>query len=92
MTGNIYESLGIPTVINAKGTATRLGGGFMDPAVLAAMREATEHCVDMATLQGRASEIIAEVTGRRRGSSPPAPPPGCCSGLRPASRDSTLAT
>ena len=65
--GNIYESLGIPTVINAKGTATRLGGGFMDPAVLAAMREATEHCVDMATLQGRASEIIAEVTGAEAG-------------------------
>lgn len=32
-----------------------------------AMRQATQWCVDMPTLQGRASEIIAEVTGAEAG-------------------------
>ncbi|MCP5151479.1 MAG: aminotransferase class V-fold PLP-dependent enzyme [Ectothiorhodospiraceae bacterium] len=64
---SIYESLGIPTIVNAKGTSTRVSGGLMEPEVAAAMREATEHCVDMATLQGRASEIIAEATGAEAG-------------------------
>ena len=63
----VYERLGVPTIINAKGTATRVSGGRMPPEVAAAMREATEHCVDMAVLQGRASEIIAEITGAQAG-------------------------
>jgi D-glucosaminate-6-phosphate ammonia-lyase len=63
----IYAYLGIPTVINAKGPATRVGGGIMEPEVAAAMAEATQSCVDMATLQGRASEIISEVTGAQAG-------------------------
>lgn len=65
--GDIYASLGVPTIINAKGPATRLSGGVMAPEVADAMREATRHCVDMATLQGRASEILAEVTGAEAG-------------------------
>ena len=59
---NIYDRLGVPTIINAKGTATRLSGGLMDPEVAEAMREATAYCVDIGTLQGRASELIADKT------------------------------
>ena len=39
----------------------------MPPEVAAAMQEATQHCVDMAQLQGRASEIIADATGAEAG-------------------------
>ena len=63
----IYDSLGIPTIINAKGPATRVSGGIMAPEVADAMREATQYCVDMAALQGRASEVISEVTGAEAG-------------------------
>ena len=64
---NIYEQLGVPTIINAKGTSTRVSGGIMADEVADAMREATQHCVDMGTLQGRASEVIAEISGAPAG-------------------------
>lgn len=64
---DIYEHLGVPTIINAKGPSTRVSGGIMDPAVAEAMHAATQFCVDMTTLQGRASEIIAGVTGAEAG-------------------------
>ena len=63
----IYESLGVPTIINAKGPSTRVSGAVLAPEVAAAMGEASQHCVDMAVLQGRASEIIAEITGAEAG-------------------------
>ena len=64
---NVYERLGVPTIINAKGTSTRVSGAPMPPEIAAAMQEATQHCVDMAQLQGRASEIIADTTGAEAG-------------------------
>jgi L-seryl-tRNA(Ser) seleniumtransferase len=64
---NIFEQLDIPTIINAKGTSTRVSGGILPDEVAEAMRQATQACVDMPTLQGRASEIIAEVTGAEAG-------------------------
>lgn len=64
---NIYQRLGVKTIINAKGTATRLSGGIMPTEVAAAMQEATQYSVDIAQLQGRASEIIAEITGAEAG-------------------------
>jgi D-glucosaminate-6-phosphate ammonia-lyase len=64
---NIYERLGVRTIINANGPATRLSGGIMRPEVTAAMVEASQHCVEMAELQARASEIIAEITGAEAG-------------------------
>ena len=64
---NVYERLGVPTIINAKGPATRVSGAPMPAEIAAAMQEATQHCVDMAELQGRASEIIAEATGAEAG-------------------------
>src|SRR5918994_4204335 len=65
--GNIYERLGVPTIINAKGPSTRLSGGIMRREVAQAMVEASEHCVDMAALQARASALIAQATGAEAG-------------------------
>ena len=64
---NVYTALGVPTIINAKGPATRLSGGIMRPEVAEAMAMASSHCVDMAVLQARASVIIAEATGAEAG-------------------------
>jgi L-seryl-tRNA(Ser) seleniumtransferase len=64
---NVYERLGVRTIINAKGPATRLSGGVMRPGVAEAMVEASQHCVEMAELQARASEMIAEITGAEAG-------------------------
>jgi D-glucosaminate-6-phosphate ammonia-lyase len=64
---NIYEKRGIRTLINAKGTATRLSGGIMRPEVTAAMTEAARFCVDMAELQAHASQVIARETGAEAG-------------------------
>ena len=60
---DIYNKLGVRTIINAKGPATRLSGGPMGVEVLDAMGEAGQACVDMAELQARASTIIASHTG-----------------------------
>lgn len=64
---DVFERLGIPTIINAKGTSTRVSGAMLAPEVAAAMGEASRACVDMTVLQARASEIIAEVTGAEAG-------------------------
>jgi L-seryl-tRNA(Ser) seleniumtransferase len=64
---NVYERLGVPTIINAKGPSTRLSGAISPPEVAEAMREAAQHCVDMAALQARASALIAEATGAEAG-------------------------
>ncbi|WP_421725323.1 aminotransferase class V-fold PLP-dependent enzyme [Bauldia sp.] len=64
---NVYEKRGIPTIINAAGTLTRLSGGIMRPEVAAAMADASAYTVDMATLQGHACETIAEITGAEAG-------------------------
>ena len=64
---SIYARLGVRTIINAKGTATRVSGGLMPPEVVEAMAQATQYCVDMAELQARASELIAGHTGAEAG-------------------------
>ena len=63
----VYGDLGVRTLINAKGTATRLSGGIMRPEVSAAMVEASQACVDIAELQAVASRLIAEATGAEAG-------------------------
>lgn len=63
----VYRELGVRTLINAKGPATRLSGGIMRPEVAAAMTEASQACVDIADLQAAASRIIAEATGAEAG-------------------------
>ena len=48
---NVYQRLGIRTIVNASGPSTRLSGGIMRPEVAAAMAEASQWCVDVAELQ-----------------------------------------
>lgn len=67
VSGTVFERFGVPVIINAKGTATRLSGGIMAPEVADAMREATQACVDMASLQAAASRVIARHTGAEAG-------------------------
>ena len=64
---NIYEKIGVPIIINAKGPATRLSGGVMPEEVSKAMQEAAQYCIDMTELQTRASGIISEITGAEAG-------------------------
>ena len=64
---NIYEELGVEPIINAVGPSTRLSGSIMRPEVAEAMRQASEACVDIAELQARAGEVIAEITGAEAG-------------------------
>lgn len=63
----IYERFGVPTIINACGTVTRLSGGHMHPDVAAAMVAASAACVDMMELQAGASRVIARITGAQAG-------------------------
>ncbi|MBN8891970.1 MAG: hypothetical protein BGP12_14690 [Rhodospirillales bacterium 70-18] len=63
----IYEDLGIPTLINACGTVTRLSGGRMAPEVAEAMRQASLACVDIARMQAAACRVIREATGAAAG-------------------------
>jgi len=64
---NVYQRLGLRTIVNASGPSTRLSGGIMRREVAEAMAEASQWCVDLAELQGRASEILAETTGAEAG-------------------------
>jgi D-glucosaminate-6-phosphate ammonia-lyase len=64
---DVYERLGVRTIINARGPVTRLGGGILRTEVAEAMVEASQTCVDMAELQARASAMIAEITGAEAG-------------------------
>ena len=64
---SVYARFGVPTVINAAGTVTRLSGGHMHQDVLAAMHDAAGECVDMVALQAGASRVIARVTGAQAG-------------------------
>jgi L-seryl-tRNA(Ser) seleniumtransferase len=63
----VYAALGVPVIVNAKGTATRLSGGIMRPEVARAMLEASQACVDIAELQAAASRHIAAATGAEAG-------------------------
>lgn len=63
----IYEDLGVPTIINAAATLTRLGGSRMAPEVLAAMNEAAESFVHISHLQEAAGRVIADATGAESG-------------------------
>lgn len=64
---SVLEELGLTRVINAYGTNTRLSGGLLDPAVVAAMAEASLITVDMLDLQAAASRVIAQATGAEAG-------------------------
>jgi D-glucosaminate-6-phosphate ammonia-lyase len=63
----IYRELGVPTLINACGTVTRLSGGRMAPEVTEAMRQASLACVDMVQMQAAACREIRAATGAEAG-------------------------
>jgi L-seryl-tRNA(Ser) seleniumtransferase len=64
---DIFERFGLVRIINANGTATRLGASPIDAEVTTAMAAAAQSCFDMGELQGRASELIAQCTGAEAG-------------------------
>jgi D-glucosaminate-6-phosphate ammonia-lyase len=64
---DIFEQFDVRRIINAAGTATRLGASPIDPEVTVAMAAAARCCFDMGELQGRASEVIVQCTGAQAG-------------------------
>lgn len=64
---DIYEQLGVPTILNAAGTLTRLSSAPVRAEVAAAMAEAAGRSVDMAALEAAASARIAAATGAEAG-------------------------
>ncbi|WP_123538663.1 aminotransferase class V-fold PLP-dependent enzyme [Halosimplex salinum] len=63
----VYAELGVPTVVNAAGTKTRIGGSRIRPEAREAMDRAAEEFVRLSDLQAAASDRIAEVTGAEAG-------------------------
>ena len=59
--GNVYEELGVTTVINGQGTMTTLGGSLPRPEVEAVMAEAGKHFVSIAELEVAVGKRIAEL-------------------------------
>ena len=60
-TGNVYEELGVNTVINAQGTMTYLGGSLPHPEVQAVMALAAQHFVPIVELEVAAGKRICEL-------------------------------
>ncbi len=58
---NIYQSLGLKTLINAQGTYTTLGGSLMPPEVIQAMTEAAGWFVSIPELQEKVGARIASL-------------------------------
>lgn len=59
----IYDHLGMRTVLNAVGPATRLGGLPLHPEVWQAMQESLDHSVRMDEFERAAGRRIAELLG-----------------------------
>src|ERR1700737_1383577 len=60
-TGNVYEELGVTTVINGQGTVTVLGGSLARPEVEAVMALAGRHFCSIPDLEVAAGNRIAEM-------------------------------
>jgi len=60
-TGNVYQELGVTTVINGEGTMTTLGGSLMRPEVEAVMSMAGRHFVPILELEVAAGNRIKEL-------------------------------
>jgi uncharacterized pyridoxal phosphate-dependent enzyme len=62
-TENIYDTLGVRTLINAKGTYTFLSGSLMPAEVTRAMQEASHHYVNLIELHQAVGAKIAKLLG-----------------------------
>jgi len=60
-TGNVYDELGVTTIINGQGTYTVLGGSLMRPEVEAVMAMGGRHFVSIPDLEVAAGKRIAEM-------------------------------
>lgn len=60
-TGNVYEELGVTTIINGEGTMTTLGGSLIRPEVETVMQMAAQHFVSIPELEIAAGKRIAEM-------------------------------
>src|SRR6195256_6783719 len=60
---NIFESLGITPVINARGNNTVLGGSTPSARVKRAMQDVERYYVDMQQLLERSGVVIADLLG-----------------------------
>jgi L-seryl-tRNA(Ser) seleniumtransferase len=59
--GNVYEELGVTTVINCQGTMTMLGGSLPHPEIQAVMEQAARHFVSLPELEVAAGKRIAQM-------------------------------
>jgi uncharacterized pyridoxal phosphate-dependent enzyme len=59
--GNIYDELGVTTVINAHLTETVIGGSLIRPEAVAAMEMAAKHFVVMVDLEAAVGKRITEM-------------------------------
>src|SRR5262245_23002828 len=59
--GNVYEELGVTTVINCQGTMTMLGGSLPHPELEAVMALAGKHFVSIPELEVAAGKRISEM-------------------------------
>ncbi len=66
-TPDIRQRLGLRPVINVSGTMTSLGASICVPEAIAAMAEILPEFVEMSDLHGKASQVIARLTGAEAG-------------------------
>jgi uncharacterized pyridoxal phosphate-dependent enzyme len=59
---NLYQSIGVRPIVNARGTFTIISGSLMLPEVRAAMTEAAQHYVQLDELQAAIGARLAELT------------------------------
>src|SRR5215467_10136636 len=64
---NVYQRLGVKTVINCRGTWTYLSGSLEFPEVREAQIEAAQHFVNMLELQRAVGTRLSELTGAESG-------------------------
>src|SRR5437870_11346887 len=60
-TGNVYEELGVTTVMNGQGTMPYLGGSLPRPEVAAVLALAAEHFVSIGELEQAAGKRVVEL-------------------------------
>jgi L-seryl-tRNA(Ser) seleniumtransferase len=66
-TGNVYEELGVTTVINCEGTMTTLGGSLPHPEIQAVIEQAARYYVSIPQLEAAAGKRIAQMLNLPQG-------------------------